>query len=78
MCSPISHNNLIKNIVNARWAVILIVLNLTKCTYLFKKQSVNDTEAYPWLGQVDCELKYLKSMRQFNAHARSLSNKLKN
>ena len=34
-------------------------------------QSVNDTEAHPQLGQVDYELKFLKSMRQFYAHARA-------
>ena len=37
------------------WQPILIVsLN----------QSVNDTEAHPWLGQVDYELKFLKIMRE--------------
>ena len=39
-------------------------------------QSVNDTEAHPQLGPVDYELKFLKSMRQFYAHARALSYKL--
>ena len=38
--------------------------------------SVNDTEAHPQLGQVDYELKFLKLIRQFYAHARrALSNK---
>ena len=39
-------------------------------------QSVNDTEAHPQLGQVDYELKLLKSMRQFHAHARAIPYKL--
>ena len=41
-------------------------------------QSVNDTEAHPQLGQVDYELKFLKSVRQFYAQARALSSKLNN
>ena len=45
---------------------------------IFKNQSVNDTKAYPQLGQVDYELKFLKSVRQSFAQARVLANKLNN
>ena len=41
-----------------------------------KNQSVNDREAHPYLGQVDYKYKFLKSMRQFYAHALALSNKV--
>ena len=50
------------------------VPNDKKWLYLWN-QSVNDTEAHPWLGRVDYKLKFLKSVRQFYAHARALSNK---
>ena len=35
-------------------------------------QSVNDTKAHPKSGQVDYELKFLKSMRQLYTHAQAL------
>ena len=40
-----------------------------------KNQSVNDTEAHPQLGQVDYELKFLKSVRQFYVQTQALSEK---
>ena len=38
--------------------------------------NMNQKLAHPQLGQVDYELKFLKSVRQFYAQARALSNKL--
>ena len=52
------------------YVILFVRQNISKLN-----QSVNDTEAHPKLAQVDCELKILKSARQFYAQARALSNK---